>query len=458
MATVQRINVAPLLDHVVVTLQKEDYYPSFEKALKTFSKQANIPGFRKGMVPTGVIKKMYGTSIYSDEVLKTVEREVNAYMEKERPDIFGQPLPTEDNNATVLSLNMNQPGEHSFTFEIGLRPAVVPAALTEATLERPVIQVEESVVDEEIERLRSRYGNMKEPETVEQDDTLLNIAFAEIGADGNLVEGGKTHQSENIPVKYFAEAVRPQWMGLKVGDALTFTLAEAFEDKELDWVLDELKLAAEAAQLRFVMTISKIGWVEKRALDEEFFNQLFPGKAIATEAEFRQAVTEDIQSYWVSQVRGKLQDDIYHYLLDNTSLEFPEDFLKRWMVQGSEKKKTPEEAEKEFPSFRNQLKWSMISDYLIDQNNLHVEMEELREYAKRQMMSYMGVTTLDESNAWLDSYVDRMMQDKKYIDENYHRLLTEKLFTWAESQVQYKDVPMTAEAFQESVKAHHHHH
>ncbi|MCU0389190.1 MAG: trigger factor [Chitinophagaceae bacterium] len=458
MAQVIRQNAAPLTDHIIVTLQKEDYYPAFEKNLKNYSKQANIPGFRKGMVPTGVVKKMYGASVFADEVLRTVEKEVNAFLEKENPEIFGQPLPIEANADTVRGFNMNEPGEYTFTFEIGLKPDFTPADLAKASIKRMNVTVTDEMVEEEIERLRNRFGNMKEPETVTTEDNVLNISFTQVDADGNEVEGGIKHETNSLLVKYFAESVRPELIGLKVGESITKTLGEAFEEKEFGWVRDDLgqKDNPEAANLNLLMTITKIGLVEKREMNEEFFNQIFPGRAIATEAEFREALREDIGKQWAQQARGQVQDEIYHYLLDHTNLEFPEDFLKRWIMQSGKEQKTAEQAEAEFPKFKNQLKWTLISDHFIKQQNLDVQMEELRAYAKTQMMSYMGVTTIDESMAWLDSYVDRMMQDKKYIDENYHRLLTEKLFGWAESQVQYNDVTVSAEEFLE--KQHHHHH
>jgi trigger factor len=391
-------------------------------------------------------------------VLRTAEKEINAFLQKENPEIFGQPLPTVENNETVRSFNMNEPVEYSFVFEIGLKPEVVPADLAKATIKRMNVTVTDEMVQEEVERLQNRFGNMKEPETVTGDDCVLNLQFTEVDEAGNEVEGGISKETNSLLVKYFAENVRPQWMGLKVGDTLSFVLGEAFEEKELSWVTEDLgqKDNPEAASLRFSITITKIGFVEKRDLDEEFFNQVLPGRAIATEAEFREAMREDIATQWRNQARGQVQDEIYHYLLDNTSLELPEAFLRRWIKESGEKIKTDEEVEAEFPKFINQLRWTLISDYFIKQQNLDITPDELRAYAKNQMMSYMGVTTIDENMAWLDSYVDRMMQDKKYIDENYHRLLTEKLFSWAEGQVAYTEETVSAEEF--LAKQHHHHH
>lgn len=457
MAQVIRQNVAPLTDEIVVTLQQEDYLPAYQKALKNYSKQANIPGFRKGMVPAGVIKKMYGAGIFTDEVLKTVEKEVNQYLDQEKPAIFGQPLPTEANNEVVRSLNQHAPGAYNFVFEIGLQPNVLPANLSAATIRRMKVEVTEEQITEEVERARNRYGNMKEPETVDNDECVLNISFTETDAQGEPLTDGLVHETNSLIVKYFSEAVRPRFMNLKVGDSLVLTLGEAFEGKELEWVAGDLKIdAATAADRSFSMAITKIGFVEKRALDTEFFEQIFPGKAIATEAEFREAMKADIQAYWDNQARTQVQDEIYHYLLDNTAVEFPEAFLKRWMLQTGDKGKTIEEVEAEFPRFLNQMKWTLISDHLLKAQNITVTPDELRQYARLQILGYMGITTVDEKTAWVESYVDRMMQDKKYIDENYHRLLTDKLFGWAETQVNYADEPVSAETFQE--RQHHHAH
>ncbi|MDQ3277598.1 MAG: trigger factor family protein, partial [Bacteroidota bacterium] len=164
MATVTQQDVAPLHKQLSITLQKEDYLPSFEKSLKDYSKKANIPGFRKGMVPAGLIKKMYGSSLFTDEVLRTVDKEVFRYLEQEKLDIFAQPLPVDMN---LQQLDVNSPADYTFTFEVGMKPAVQLPELSQQTLKRYKVDITDELVNEEVERLRSRYGNMSEPESVE---------------------------------------------------------------------------------------------------------------------------------------------------------------------------------------------------------------------------------------------------------------------------------------------------
>src|SRR5215217_4151339 len=187
MATVTQQEVSPLHKHLNITINKEDYLPSFEKSLKDYSKKANIPGFRKGMVPTGLIKKMYGNSLFVDEVLRTVDKQVNDYIVNEKLDIFAQPLPVEFN---VAQLDSNKPENYSFTFEVGMKPDFQLPDLAKEAIKRYKVQVTDEMLNEEVERLRTRYGNMTEPEVVAGDDNVLNVTFVETDAQGHELEGG----------------------------------------------------------------------------------------------------------------------------------------------------------------------------------------------------------------------------------------------------------------------------
>ena len=177
---------------------------------------------------------------------------------------------------------------------------------------------------------------------------------------------------------------------------------------------------------------------------------------IKTEEELRAALKEEIQQYWDGQSRNQVQDQLYHYLLDETKMEFPAEFLTRWLQTGGEQAKTPAEAEAEFPVFRNQLKWTLISDKLIKENSLDVSNEDLRNYMKTEVMRYFGTASLGEDTSWIESYIDRMMKDEKQVDSSYRRLITEKLFSWVEGQVKAKEKEVTADEL--NAMQHHHQH
>ncbi len=453
MATVTRENIGNLNDKLTVNLSKEDYMPFFEKSLKNYAKNANIPGFRKGMVPAGLVKKMYGQSVFSDEVLRTVEKELNEYVSKEKIDILAQPLPFENDSRM---LDVNNPGDYAFAFEIGLKPELnININDLKGTFYK--IQVTDEVIEDEINRIRSRYGKMTEPETVSNEEEVLNVKFTEADAEGNVVEGGIV-KDNSLLVKYFAPEVQQQLMGKKKDDTVLIQLNKAFEDKERDFVMEDLgldKTDAANAEKFFNLTITKIGFVEKAELNEEVFKSLYPDGNVTSEEELRNAVKEEIQKYYDKQSSNQLQDQLYHELVDHMQVSFPENFLKRWLEQSAEKEKTAEETEKDLPTFLGQLKWTLISSKLINENNITVQPEEIKDYARRQIASYMQGQSFGDM-PWLDEYANRMMSDKKFVDETYMRLQTEKLFDLLESKTQKTEEPITLEEFQH--KQHHHHH
>lgn len=454
MSTVVRENIGLLHDKLIVQVGKDDYLATFEKKLKEFSKTANIPGFRKGMVPVGMVKKMYGPSIFNDEVLRSVEKKLYAYLSEERPEIFGQPLPLADEN---VALNHTQPADYSFAFEIGLKPAFTLPDFGKKTLSFHKVEVTEQMVNEEMDRMQIKGGQMTEPEVIDNEENVLNVTFTECDANGNVTEGGVTKEN-SLLLKYFTSKMQKQLMGKKAGEQLVFQLSKTFEGDKLEMMLHDLgydKHDKDAADKYFKLELVKLGLIQKRALDETFFNEVYPGKAIATETEFKNSLKDDIAKYWESQSRNQLHDQIYHLLLDDTQMEFPEPFLIRWLQTGTDQPKTAEQATAEFPTFKNQLKWTLISDKIITDNKLEVKEEDLRAYMKEEVLRYFGQMSLGDDTSWLESYIDRMMKDEKQVDASYRRLITEKLFSYIEQQVKTKDKTVTPDEL--NAMQHHHH-
>lgn len=456
MATITQENIGLLHEKLTVKLEKTDYLPSFEKALKEYSKKANIPGFRKGMVPAGLIKKMYGPSLFADEVLKTVDKELIGHIQNEKLDIFAQPIPVE---ADVKQLDVNNPADYSFNFEIGMKPAFQLPDLSKAKTTRYIVTVTDEMVNSEVERLQNRYGNMKDEETVTSEDNVLNVVFRQTDADGNITEGGIS-KDNSLLVKYFSEATRKSWMGKKAGDTITSSLQDAFDTKEREWILSDLGLkdTEGGEQFTFQIEITKIGLLEKRELNEAFFNQLYPGQNISTEEEFRNKVKEEITNYWAAQANNQIQDQAYHELIDHTAIEFPESFLKKWLKTQGDVVKADEEVEKEFPQFLNQLKWTLISEKIVADNAIQVNPDEIKAFAKHQLFSYMGGANLSDDQPWVADYVEKMMKDRKFVEDSYHRIQTQKIFEWAGTQVKPEDKDISAEDFTKMVEAHQHHH
>ena len=452
MATITRENISLLNDKLTITLSKADYLDDFEKSLKKYAKSANIPGFRKGMVPAGLVKKMYGQGVFGEQVLRKVEEELNKYMQQEQLDIFAQPLPVGQQNP---QLDMNQPGDYQFEFEIGLKPAI-ELKPEQLKVTRYVVNVTDAMIQQEVERWQKRNGERTEPDTIGHQDNVLQVSFTEIDAAGQSVENG-VQKDTSLLVSDFNSATQSQLLGKKKEETIDITLASAFDEAACKAVLSELGMQEDQKELSLRVTIKKITQIIPAELNEELFKKVFPDQEITTEEAFRSAVKDTIAAHFASQARNQVYDQIYHALVDHTPLSFPENFLKRWIQQGGEQPKTPEQAEKEYPTFEKQLKWTLISNQLIQDNKIEVSPDDIKDFAKMQLFNYMGgqINMMGENAQWVEDYANRMLQDKKFVEDSYHRISTDKMFQHLETLVNAVEETISQEDFE--AKQHHHH-
>ena len=243
-------------------------------------------------------------------------------MNEEKPDIFAQPLPLETD---MSKMDINNPSDYDFGFEIGLKPVFEIPDFAKAKLTLHKVAVTDEMVNEEISRMQIKAGKMTEPETIDNEENVLNVLFTESDKDGNAVEGGIVKENSVI-LKYFIPKMQKQLMGKKTGDHFVFQLNKTFEGDKLEMMLQDLgfeKDDKEAAAKYFKLDVVKIGLVEKREMNEEFFDEVFPGKNIKTEEELRNELKEEIAKHWDAQSRNQLHDQLYHLLIDDTKMEFP---------------------------------------------------------------------------------------------------------------------------------------
>jgi len=459
MATIHRESTGPLTERIDVTVSREDYLPGFEAALKQYAAKANIPGFRKGMVPTGLVRKMYGPSVFADEVVRTVEKELTAHLRNDGRAIFGQPLPSPDND--LGALDPKAPAEYRFSFDIGLKPDFTLADLPSAPLVRYRVDVTEEMVGEEVDRLRRKHGRMTEPETVSDEENVLNLRFEACDEAGQPAEDAKAHDN-SLLVRYFKADFRPRLMGLRKDDSLTLRIGEAFEDKEADWVLSDLKLDKEdpaARQQPYRITLTRIGLVEKAAMDEELWKQAFPHMELKSEQAFRDQVRAGIQEQFDAQTESHLHHELYHVLLERTAIELPEAFLRRWLREGQEKPKTEEEAEAELPDFLRQLRWTLVTEKIVNDNAISVSREEVMDQMRGEVLGYFGGMGLAQGQfEWIEGYVDRMMKDRQQFEGSFRKVQTEKVFRWAAAHANPTEKVVSLEAFRLEQEAHRHEH
>ncbi|HRP91090.1 MAG TPA: trigger factor [Edaphocola sp.] len=461
MAAVTRESIATLHDKIIVNIQKEDYMPVFEKNLKQYSKQANIPGFRKGNVPAGLVRKMFGQSVFTDAVLNKANEELNSFLTNEKPNIFAQPLPLE--NADI-KFDMNAPEAFNFEFEIGLKPEFEIDALQtqKGKISKYVIEIDDKMLNEEIDNIRKRAGKVENPDTLDQDSDMVYAAYQKCDAEGNIVEGAETTE-DVVTLDKMPKALEEKLRGQKSGFTTVFKASEVATDEELKELLKHaLKQdpeSQEAADSYYQLTLTKIGRIAAREMNEDFFEEVFPGQGIKDEAAFGERIKEEM-SKEINRIGGeRLQNELFEMLVHNTNIELPTVFLKSWLKKGQqEQSRTDEEVEQEWPSFEHQLRWTLISDKLIKDNNLEVTLDEIKDEMKDRVMAYFGNSATDAP--WLEDYIEKMTKDEKTLNETYRRLLSDKIFEATAQKLEVKEQSISLEDFQKLPSAHeqHHHH
>lgn len=458
MASVNRESIGNLHEKLTVTLEKTDYLPVFEKEVKSLSKRANIPGFRKGMVPAGMIKKMYGKELYTETVLKSAENELKNYLIDEKVDIFGQPLFLNDDES-LPKMDMQQPEDYKFSFEIGLRPQVeinIPAD-AEATFYKVAVKPED--IEQRIESFQDQFGDLKEAEVVEGPDNVISVTISETDDEGKIKEDGFVDDT-SLYVKVFTDDFQAQLQGKKKDDVLTGTLDKIIDPEKYPVIYERLKLDpknAEEASSPVEVKITSVNTLDRAALDEEFFKKAFPSQEIKTEEEFREAVKADEQKYWDEAATNYL-DHTLHHILSEIPVSLPADFLKK-MLNDPEKPEPEEAIEERYPAFEQQMKWSLISEKIIEENDIKVELEELKEDIGNELRQYLsGANFPDSNDGWMDDYINRMLQDQKATQQRAEKLLTKKVFEWARKAIPVNEKEVSQEEFSKIIEEHNHKH
>lgn len=452
MASVTRENIAKLQDKITVKLSKEDFMPSFEKSLKNYAKTANVPGFRKGMVPAGMVKKMYGQSVFHEEIIRTASQQLEDYLKNEKLAIFAKPMLVAD--AAPQAMDMNAPTDVDFAFEIGIKPEFsIPAIDNKTALTKYKIEVSDTMVNDEVERIARRYGKPEDKDVVESKDDIVYVTFEM--AD---VEAAEKVEDTAILERYPAQ-LQSLLQGKKAEDTLVIRPSEICTPEELPLFLKNTVKNELAAETNFKLTLTKVAKIIPAAIDETLYTQVFQGADVADEATFREMIRTELGREYERITLERLNNEIYELLVHNTSFDIPVPFLKRWLKEGQEKPKTEAEVEQEFPAFEHQLRWTLISDKIINDNKIAVSFEEVNEDIKARVLSYFGMQAGEEA-PWMDGYMQKIAKDEKTLNETYQRLMFDRLFQFLHSQLSISETSIDEEAFfklQDPHAAHHHH-
>ena len=439
-----------------VQIVPEDYKPAVDTAIKKHAKQVNMPGFRKGMVPPGLVRKMYGKSLLVEELNKLVSDAVDKHINDNNIKVLGNPMPKPDNN---FEMSLDNPADFEFAFEMGLAPEVNISLPPSKTFTAYEITVDSKVIDDEISKIQRRYGKYISPEVSDAECSVYGT-FQELDADGNIAEGGHTNQSFILLDKITDSDVRPQFIDKKLMDVVTFNPVQAV--KSADEVKYMLGLKSEdlsAYDKNFRFTIERINKVENAELTTDLFDQLYGDGAVADIEGFREKVKSEIAEGYRYESEHSLKHELEDTLLHEANLQLPDEFLKRWLLSANDKI-TEEQLAREYNQYARDLKWRLIENKIYSDNNMQINPEEIENYAKSlivdQYLRYGQAHLLNEET--LGDMVKRYLGDQNNIQKVIENLTGRKVFEHL-NQIVKKDVKgITHEEFVDLMSKHQHHH
>lgn len=410
---------------IKVQLGKEDYQEKVSGELKNMQRKAQMPGFRPGKVPYGMIQKMYGKSVLVEEVNKVLADAVFQYIKEKELNILGQPVP---DHKEAEKIDWDDLNGFTFKYHIGLAPEFEIDLASGIEVPYHKIKVEDDMVNSYLADIRRQYGKMTSPEVSSIEDVLFG-EFCEMESPDQEKPDGKTHKS-NLFIQYIKdEELQSRLVGIRAGDTVLLDIIKAVESASESAAMIGVKkeeLSNYSPLFRF--TLDSISHVEPAEMNEELYNKLAPGKGIHDESSFRELLREQISQQYQADVDKHFKNEVRKKLIDLTSLALPLDFLKMWLLDANRDSFTPEQVEKEFDNLADTFRWQLIENHLIKRYELKVAQQEIHEHLEqyfRQQMKQYGQQDVEQEV--IDGFVKNISSKEEEVKKVYDHLYDQKL-------------------------------
>jgi trigger factor len=422
---ITRENIDDLNTVLKVEISKPDYEEKVENVLKDYRKKANIKGFRPGMVPIGLVKKLYGKAVQIDEINKIVTENIQKYINDEKLEILGDPLPKTDEQE---KFDFDAQDAFSFSFELGLTPPFEVKLNKKTKVDQYEIIVDEKMRNDSLENYKRRFGELRGAETTEEKDVLKGKLEA-LDNNGNPVPEGPSADSTSLSIDIIKEKkIKKQFVGKSVSNTIDFDLRKAFpNDTEIAGLLHLKKEEAEVLEGNFRFTVNEISRFHPAEIGPELFNRVYGEGIVNSEEEFMKKLEEEISANLKRESDYKLMIDIKAMALEKTDFQLPEEFLKKWLLRVNENT-TSEQIEKEFDSFRKDLRWQLIRNKVAHDNDVKITEEELLKEAanitRYQFQQYGLFYATDEQ---INNYAKETLKREEDAKRIADKILEEKV-------------------------------
>ncbi len=440
-------NIDKVSGLLTIKLEKADYQEKVDKSLKTFRQKAQIPGFRKGMVPMSLVKKMYGKSVIAEEVNKLLSEKVYDYIKSNNVNMLGEPLPNEEKQQVIDFDTME---EFEFVFDIALAPEFKAEVSNTDKVDYYTIEVTDEMVENQVKAYTQRNGKYDQVSAYEDNDMLKGL-IAELDENGNTKEGGIQVEGAVLMPSYMKnDEQKAIFANAKVNDVLVFNPNAAYDghDAEIASLLKIEKEAAAEMKSNFSFQVEEITRFVPGDLNQELFDQVFGKDAVKTEEEFRAKVKEGIAAQFVADSDYKFLIDARKMLMEKVGkLEFPDALLKRIMLLNN-KEKGEEFVAENYEKSVEELTWHLIKEQLVKDNEIKVEQEDVINMAKdatKAQFAQYGMMTVPEDI--LENYAQEMLKKKENVDGLVGRVVEAKLATALKAKVTLNNKTVSMEEF-----------
>ena len=430
---------------IKIKLTPEDYTEQYDKKLKEARGQVAIDGFRAGKVPMGMIKKKYGQSILADELNAIINDNLYKHITDNNLNVLGNPLPSDEHTTFE---DWKAGNDFEFGYKIGIAPEfdVKLSAKTKVTFNK--IKVDETVIDKQIEDLAKRYGQMKPADSAGKEDMVFG-EFVELDDKKKPLEGGINAKS-TVSLPFIEdEKIQKKFIGMKVGDSLVVdpkTISKG--DADMAAMLHIKKEEVGNVVSKFQFTAEEVKSLEKAPIDQELFDKIHGEGEVKNEKEFREKIKTEMSSAFINDSERLFQKELSKTVLEKLDLQLPDAFLKEWIVASNEKPVTMEEIEGEYKQYSDQLKWQLVENKIIQENEIKVEVDEVKDYVKGMLVQqYAQYNMPAPEDAELDANALKVLENQDETKKIFDYLYKNKVAEFCKENIKVVEKEISQEEF-----------
>ncbi|HSG67517.1 MAG TPA: trigger factor [Bacteroidales bacterium] len=427
---------------VKIGLAREDYENQVNKVLKDYQRKASMPGFRPGKVPMGIVKKMYGKAVLADEVNKVISENLHNYLEENKIKTLGHPLPNEDKQEMI---DFDTQEQFDFFFDIALQPEVAIELSDKIKMDYFKIRVDEESINKYVEDLRKKNGQPLNPDKSQEGD-ILRGHIVELDSNGQAREDGIKNET-SIGVDFIKnKTIKKKFIGIGKDDKVIFNPMKATESAaEAGSMLGIESGEAEKIKGDFEFTVDTVTRFEPAEMGESFYASVFPGETFKDEKAFRERLGKELEVSFARESDRLFMRRTADKLIDDSKINLPDDFMKRWLMESGESQVSAEDVENHYEEYARALKWQLIESKIVADHKIQVTPDDVRE----QIMSYFKTPgdVDEEMQKRLNEIANNIMQNEEEVKRIYDQLLDTRMRDLLKTTLKLKDKEVSYDDF-----------